>query len=279
MTFKDLCVGCMEKTSSMWPDKLYLELKYYLRMGKKLQLSNPQTFTQKLNWLKLYDRNPYYTKLVDKYEVKNIVAEKIGEEYVVPLYGVYDRFDDIDFNKLPDSFVLKTTHDSGGLVVVKDKSSFDVAAAKKKIEKSLKTNYWKYGREWPYKNVPHRIIAEEYIPSLGKEDSIEYKLTCMNGECRMVSICQGIPHVSWDTRWNDHFDRDWNRMDFVMEYRNTNKDYKKTPIIEKMMKLSEILAADLPTARVDFYVVDDKIYFGEITCKRPNLGPGRIWLR
>ena len=142
-------------------------------MGKKLTLTAPQTFNEKLQWLKLYDRKPIYTTMVDKYEAKKYVADIIGEEYIIPTLGVWDRFDDINFDELPDKFVLKCTHDSGGLVICKDKNTFDIAAAKAKIEKSLKTNYFYSGREWPYKNVERKIIAEKIKPKKGGMTAFE----------------------------------------------------------------------------------------------------------
>lgn len=148
------------------PDKMYLKICYKLATGKKLDLKNPQTFNEKLQWLKLYDRKPEYTRMVDKYEAKKYVAEKIGEEYIIPTLGVWDHFDEIDFDSLPDQFVLKCTHDSGGLVIVRDKAKLDKVAAKQKIEKSLKRNYYYSGREWPYKDVKPRIIAEKYMEDI-----------------------------------------------------------------------------------------------------------------
>ena len=141
------------------PDKVFLKMYYPVMMNEELDLKNPKTFNQKLQWLKLYDRKPEYTTMVDKYAVKEYVADKIGKEYIIPTLGVWDNFDDIDFDSLPNQFVLKCTHDSGGLVICRDKSKLDIPIAKKKINMSLKHDYFYNGREWPYKNVPHRIIA------------------------------------------------------------------------------------------------------------------------
>ncbi len=163
------------------PDEAYLRKAFKLRMGYELDLDAPKTFCEKLQWLKLYDRRPEYSTMVDKYEVKKYVAERIGEKYVIPLLGVWDRFEDIDFDALPDQFVLKCTHDSGGFVVCRDKSVFDKSDARKRLNKHLQTDYYLHGREWPYKNVKRRIIAEKYIDSLGKPESVEYKLTCFGG--------------------------------------------------------------------------------------------------
>ena len=144
-------------------DKAYIKLKYYLRMGKRLNLSNPETYNEKLQWLKLHDRNPLYTTLVDKYAVKEYIKNTIGEEYLIPTLGVWDKYEDIDFDKLPNQFVLKTTHDSGTYIICRDKQHFDKESAKELLVKRLKRNYYKEHREWPYKNVKPRIIAEKYM--------------------------------------------------------------------------------------------------------------------
>lgn len=207
------------------PDKQYLEKMWKIQMGYELNLENPQTFNEKLQWLKLYDQNPEYIAMVDKYEVKKYVTEKIGEKYIIPTLGVWEHFDDIKFNELPDQFVLKCTHDSGGLVIVKDKSILNIKAAKKKIEKSLKKNYYLNGREWPYKNVKPRIIAEKYITDVISEknlknheadqnksnnDFIEYKMFCFNGEPRLFMVCKGQAHGQGRT--NDFYDLDFNHI-------------------------------------------------------------------
>lgn len=152
------------------PDEQYLKLRYWAAFGRKLDLENPSRFTEKLQWLKLHDRKPEYSRMVDKYEAKQYVADKIGEEYIIPTLGVWDSFDEIDFESLPDKFVLKCTHDSGGLVICKDKKSLDKDKARTKIEKSLKNNYYLWGREWPYKNVKPRIIAEQFMVDSKTED-------------------------------------------------------------------------------------------------------------
>ena len=144
-------------------DETYLKIAYRVKMGKKLNLDPPVTFNEKLQWLKLHNQNPEYSKMVDKYEAKNWITEKIGDEFIIPTLGVWDTFDEIDFDKLPNQFVLKCTHDSGGLVICKDKRTLDKAKAKKKIEASLKRNYFLVGREYPYKAVKPRIIAEKYM--------------------------------------------------------------------------------------------------------------------
>ncbi|MBR5061524.1 MAG: glycosyl transferase, partial [Prevotella sp.] len=165
----------------MKDDRKYIEYIWKKKMNYPLNLDNPQTFNEKLQWIKLYDHNPLYTKMVDKYEAKEYVASIIGDEYIIKTLGVWDRFDDIDFSTLPKQFVLKCTHDSGGLVICKDKSKLDIQAAKKKIEKSLKKNYYYIAREWPYKNVKRRIIAEEYIEDEKTKELRDYKFFCFNG--------------------------------------------------------------------------------------------------
>ena len=157
-------------------DEKYLCIVYKIRTGKTLNLENPKTFNEKLQWLKLYDRKIEYTTMVDKYAVKQYVADKIGENHIIPTLGVWDKFEDIDFDKLPNNFVLKCTHDSGGLVICRDKSKLDMNAAKKKLNKSLKRNYFYAGREWPYKDVKPRIIAEKYLEEKGKTVPEDYKV-------------------------------------------------------------------------------------------------------
>ena len=186
VTFKDI-LDFMDSRGvfNLMPDELYLKFMFRLRMHRKLNLETPQCFNDKIQWTKLYDRRPEYTTYVDKYAAKKSVADIIGGQYIIPTIGVWDRFDDIDFEKLPNQFVLKCTHDSGGFVICKDKKTFDIEQAKKKINKCLKRNYYWMGREWPYKNVPHRIIAEQYMA----DDLRDYKLFCFNGVPRMTLVC------------------------------------------------------------------------------------------
>lgn len=246
------------------PDKAYLKLLYRGFFNKKLDLKNPRTFNEKLQWLKLYDRNPMYTKMVDKYEAKEYVSSKIGSEYVIPTLGVWDRFDDIDFDKLPDQFVLKCTHDSGGLVIVKDKSKFDKIAAKAKIEKCLKYDFYKYGREWPYKNVKHRIIAEKYMEDSGSLDLKDYKFFSFNGLCMAMFIATDRQNTDTETKF-DFFDANGNHLDLVNIHPNAEYTPKLPENFEKMKELAAVLSKDIPQLRVDFYEVNGDIYFGELT--------------
>lgn len=248
-------------------DEKYLKLKAKMTMrpGTELNLSKPKTFCEKLNWLKINDRRGEYTKLVDKYEAKKIAAERLGADRVVPLLGVWEHFDEIDFDKLPNQFVLKCTHDSGGLVIVKDKGKFDKNAAKAKLERILSANYYTESREWPYKNVRRRLIAEEYIPSLGHPDSIEYKVTCFNGKVAFVTRCRGIAHSSFDARFNDHFDRNFVRHEGYVNYKPSGDVIEKPEQWDDIIRFSELMAKDTYHVRVDFYAVDGKLIFGETT--------------
>ena len=240
------------------PDKAYLQIYYFLRFKKFINFKNPKTFNEKLNYLKLYDRNPLYTTLVDKYEVKNYVSKIIGDKYIIPTLGVWDKFDDIDFEKLPNQFVLKCTHDSEGLVIVKDKSKFNKEEAGKKIEEALKYNFYYIGREWPYKNVKPRIIAEKYMG----DNLNDYKFFCFNGEPKMMFIAsdRGIGKTKFD-----YYDLDFNHLDIVQHYPNSSEEIEKPKNFDKMIEFSRKLSKSMKHVRIDFYDVDGKLYFGEIT--------------
>lgn len=245
-------------------DETHLKIRFKLKMGRRLDLENPQTFNEKLQWLKLYDRKPIYTTMVDKYAVKQYVAEQIGEEYIIPTLGVWDRFEDINFDALPDQFVLKCTHDSGGLVICRDKSKLDMAAAKTKIEKFLKREYFWVHREWPYKNVKPRIIAEQYMSDNNSFELIDYKIHCFNGEPKFVLLCQNRFGASGLTE--DFYDVSWERLSVKRPAHPNAKVLVKRPEnLERMLRLSRELARNIPFARIDFYIVNSKIYFGEIT--------------
>ena len=244
-------------------DEKFLLKLYEMKMDKKLNLENPQSFNEKLQWLKLHDRNPEYTKMVDKYEVRKYISEKIGEEYLVPLLGVWDSFDEIDFDKLPNQFVLKCTHDSGGIVICKDKSKLDIAAAKKKISKCMKRNFYWQNREWPYKNVKPRIIAEKFMTDESGTELKDYKIMCFNGKFRCSFVCS--ERYSNDGLRVTFFDTDWNKMPFERHYPSSSKDIKKPVNYEKMIELAETLAEGIRFVRIDFYEIQGKIYFGEIT--------------
>ncbi len=246
-------------------DEAFLKLAFRIRMGKKLNLKNPQTFNEKLQWLKLYDRKPEYTRMVDKYEVKLYVAERIGEEYIIPTLGLWERFEGIDFDSLPDQFVLKCTHDSGGLVICRDKSKLNMEAAKKRINKSLKRNYFYCGtREWPYKDVVPRIIAEKYIENSQKADKNldVYKIFCFGGTPRII---QTIQNDKTKEETIDYFDVDWNLLEMRQNYPNSKVYLDRPTNLCQMLELASVLSQGHPFLRVDFYEVEGKLYFSELT--------------
>ena len=255
----------LKKVSKVLPDKVYISLKYRMRIGKFPNLKNPKTFNEKLQWLKLYNRKPEYTTMVDKYEVKKYVADLIGEEYIIPTLGVWDSFDDIDFDALPDQFVLKCTHDSGGLVICRDKSKLDKEAAKKKIEACLKTNYYWQGREWPYKNVKPRIIAEEYVAdpaNPGQSSLWVYKIMTFGGKPKIIQAIQG-DKTSSETI--DYFDTAWNLLEIRQNFPNSEQPLEKPQSLDRMLSLAEHMSGEQPFLRVDFYEVNGSPIFSEFT--------------
>ena len=244
------------------PDKMYLKLKYFVVFHKKLDLTNPKTFNEKINWLKLYDRKDVYTKMVDKYEAKHYISKIVGNDYIIPTLGVYDNFDDIDFDQLPNKFVLKCTHDCGGLVICKDKSSLNKEEARLKIEKSLKKNYYYDNREWPYKNVKPRIIAEKYMEDSQTEELRDYKFFCFNGEPMYMFIA--TDRNKHETKFN-FYDMEYNLLPIKQHYPNNFNNLPKPKTFDQMKNLAKKLSKGLPHIRVDFYEVDGKVYVGELT--------------
>lgn len=256
----------VKKLTRILPDKLYLKLMYKRHFHKKLNLKNPQTFNEKLQWLKLYDRKPIYTTMVDKYAVKKYVSDILGEEYIIPTLGVWDKFDDIDFDKLPNQFVLKTTHGSGGynVFICKEKQNFDIAKAKSLMEKSLKSDTFWYGREWPYKNVPKKIIAEKFMED-GSGSLVDYKFFCFNGEVKFLYISRGLDHH--DTAEISFFDLDGNETYFSRDdfKRITNFTLPENWEDLKMVASKLAKQVNVPFIRVDLYSINGKIYFSELT--------------
>lgn len=245
-------------------DKAYLKLRYNCIMGKKLNLDNPVTYNEKLQWLKLYDRKPEYAKMVDKYEAKKYVADIIGEEYIIPTLGVWDNVNDIDFDTLPNQFVLKCTHDSGGLVICKDKAELDIENAKNTLNHFLNRNFYNVHREWPYKDVKHRIIAEKYMEDESGKDLKDYKFFCFNGEPKLLYISEGLSDHS--TAKISFADMDYNIAEFKRnDFKPFNELPKKPINFEKMKELAKVLSKDRAFIRVDFYEINKKIFFGELT--------------
>ena len=211
------------RLSLLIPDTWYLSLKYYKNFGELPNLKYPKTFNEKLQWLKLHDRKPIYTTMVDKYEVKQYVANIIGEKYIIPTLGVWDRAEDINFDSLPNQFVLKATHDSGRVVICKDKTTLNRAEIIKEMRKSLQRNFYAVGREWPYKNVKRRIIAEKYMED-GEQELKDYKLMCFNGKVYCSFVCSERENRLKVT----FYDRDWKRLPFERHYPAAEKDRPKT---------------------------------------------------
>lgn len=246
-------------------DKTFLERAFRFNLGYELDLDNPKTLNEKLQWLKIYDRHPEYTRMVDKYESKKFVASIIGEEHIIPTLGVWDKFEDIDFSILPNQFVLKCTHDSGGLVICRDQSKLDKERAKRKIEKSLKTNYYWTGREWPYKDVKPRIIAETYMEQEDGSGLIDYKFFCFNSVPRLLYVSRGLEHHP--TAQIGFYDMNGNEMPF---HRSDYKPYHGAQMpnnFDEMKVIAQKLAeeVDCPFVRIDLYSINGKIYFSEIT--------------
>ena len=247
------------------PDREYLEKKFYAMLGYSLDLTNPQTFNEKLQWLKLYDRKPDYTMMVDKYKVREYIKEKLGEEYLIPLLGVWDNAEDINFDKLPNRFVLKCNHNSGlGMYICKDKSKLtekQIKVIRKNLTKGLQQDYYLTGREWPYKDVPRKIIAEKYM-----EDETgqlrDYKFYCFNGEPKIIMINSDREIEKTKA---DYFDMDFNWIDLKWGYEHALVKPSKPINFEKMKELAVVLSKNIPELRVDFYEVNNKIYFGELT--------------
>lgn len=263
MTLTKLLRGIWHRVGLIFGDEIYVRVEYFIVFGKRLRLKNPQTYSEKLQWLKLHEGDPIYTRMVDKAEAKKYVTEIIGEEYIIPTYGVWNHFDEIDFDKLPDQFVLKTTHDSGGVIICKDKKTLDKNAAKVKLEKSLKNDYYYTSKEWPYKNVVPRIIAEKYMEDESGE-LCDYKLFCFDGKMKALFIATDRFTLGEETKF-DFFDENFNHLPFTNGHPNATKPIKKPESFQQMKDLAEKLSQKIPHVRVDFYCTNGKIYFGELT--------------
>lgn len=246
-------------------DKLYLKMLYRLNIGKKLDFKIPKTFNEKLQWLKIHDRNPKYTQMVDKYEAKKYIENEIGKKHIIPTLGVWDNFDEIDFDSLPDQFVLKCTH-CGGVYICKDKTNFNKQEIGKKIKSSLKKNYFWHVREWPYKNVHPRIIAEEYIANDEQEHHdnslIVYKVFCFNGEPYLLQVIQNDKRKDETI---DYFDTEWNLLDLKQNFPNSKIHLKRPEQLLEMLELSKKLSQNIAFLRVDWYIKKGTLLFSEFT--------------
>lgn len=245
------------------PDREYLQRRFRAELGKSLDLDNPQTFNEKLQWLKLYNRKPEYTMMVDKYKVREYIAQELGEEYLIPLLGVWDDPDDIDFDALPDQFVLKCNHNSGlGMCICKEKSKLDIPKVKAELRKGLNQDYYLTGREWPYKNVPRKIIAEKYMVDASNCGELtDYKFFCFNGAPKFMYISND----NSENATTDFFDMEFNRLDMRMKDPNSNVIPPKPYLFNEMKAIAEKLSQGIPFVRVDLYVIGGNIYFGELT--------------
>jgi hypothetical protein len=252
---------CLSKWMS---DESFVKWEYFSGMRKFPNLTHPRTFNEKLQWLKLNDIHPEYSRMVDKAEAKEYVKEILGEDaerYIIPTLGIWNSFDEIDFDTLPNQFVLKTTHDSGGVAVVKDKTCMDLKAVRKKIERSMKNNFFYQHREYPYKNIKPRILAEKFMVDESGTELKDYKFFCFDGEPKMLFVATDRP---FDTRF-DFFDTDWNHLPFKQGHPLATKEIKKPVGFGKMLELSRQLSKGFPHVRVDLYDINGDIYFGELT--------------
>lgn len=255
----------IKKLLKWMPDKPYLWLYYVAKLKRNLNFRNPKSFNEKLQWLKVYDRKDIYTTMVDKFEAKEFVKERIGQEYIIPTLGIWERVEDIDFSSLPEKFVLKCTHDSGGLVVCRDKSKLDVAAAKKTLEKSLNTNFYYWTREWPYKNVKPRILAETYMEDPQQQNGlIDYKFYCFDGKPEFLYVSKGLEDHA--TASISFLNLDWSFAPFQRgDYKGFETLPEKPVGYEKMLEIATELSKGISFLRVDLYEIDGKIYFSEMT--------------
>lgn len=259
------CSLLLNRVGRFVSDENFVKWTYYLTFRKKLDLDNPKTFNEKLQWLKLNDQHEEYTQMVDKYEAKKYVANLIGEEYIIPTLGVYDSFDEIDFDKLPNQFVLKCTHNSGGIIICRDKATLDVPKARKQMKKWLKKNPFWTNREYPYKHVKPRIIAEQYMEQEDGESLRDYKVLCFNGKAKLIELHR-FRYTERQTQ--DFYDTEWNKTTISQGggfIDASDKLYPKPDNLDKMILLSEKLCADMIHCRADWYSIKGQLYFGEIT--------------
>ena len=259
------------------PEKTHLKIEYWLKVGKKLNLDNPQTFCEKIQWLKLYNRKPEYTMMVDKLAVKKYVADRIGDEYVIPVLGVWEKPEDIDFESLPERFVLKTSHGGGGggVIICKEKRTLDKQKVVDTMRRAMKQDIYKVNLEWPYKNVPKKIFAEQFIEDKFNVTGLpDYKWYCFGGEPK---FCQVIK----DRKTNetiDFFDTNWNHQEFIGLNPNVNhaKALPQRPVnLETQIQIARELSKNMPFSRIDLYAIGEKLYFGEITLY-PASGMGKF---
>lgn len=261
----ELLANILINLNFLFPDKLYLTLLFRFKMGYWIDWKNPKTFNEKLNWLKLYDRKPLYTKIVDKYLVKDYVKEIIGEEYIIPTLGVWDRPEDIDWESLPQKFVLKTTHGGGnaGVIICKDKSTIDVKTIKKQLFRAMRQNLYMTSREWPYKNIKRKVIAEAYLEDPVTEELRDYKFFCFNGEVKYLFVATG--RQKYEEPFFNFFDTNYQVLDIQQGHPVSAHTPSKPLCFDEMKMIACKLSEGFSEVRIDLYEVNGKIYFGEMT--------------
>lgn len=260
---RDYIAWQMRKHCQWMPDRPYLRLLFRVKTGHWPRLNNPQTFSEKLQWLKLHDRRPIYTTMVDKLRVKEYVANAIGAEYVIPTIASWSTVEEIDWESLPQRFVLKCTHDSGGLVICTDKDRLDKKAASEKLRQCLQNDFYKAAREWPYRDVERRIIAEEYVES-PDGDLKDYKFFCFDGEVKALFVATDRNTPGEETKF-DFFDAEFNHLPFTNGHPNAAQMPSKPQNFEEMKQLASRLSKGIPEVRIDLYEVGDRVLFGEMT--------------
>lgn len=250
------------KLTKFYSDEKYIRLKYRLRFRKEINLVNPKGFNEKLNWMKLNYRNPLFTMMADKYWVKQYVADKIGSEFVVPCYGCWKSVDDIDFESLPESFFLKSTHDSGGGILVDKAKGIDMKRIRERFNQRTlqKKNWYWFLREFPYKNIEPRIIAEKYLDEGTGHELHDYKFYCFNGEPAFMYVTNKADRI-----FENYYDLDFNPVDISHGFERHFPEFTKPKNFEKMIELARTLSSGMPFIRIDFFNVNDKLYFGEFT--------------
>lgn len=257
-----LLQACTRRGLLKWvSDENYAKFVYRHRFGKELNLDNPQTFNDKIQWLKLYHRKPEFSMMADKYRVRQFVAERIGEQHLVPLLGVWNDADDIDFDKLPQQFVLKCNHDQGSVIICQDKSSLNIPAVRKRLNKRLKHNHYCETREWPYKDIKPCIICEEYLSNHADTGLIDYKVMCFHGIPKLIQVHKG----RFNRHTQDFYDLQWNRLEIIQDLPISNEIMQKPVFLQEMLQFSEALSQGMPHIRIDWYYANERLYFSEAT--------------
>lgn len=249
------------KYFSSLSDSKYLSIIYRILVNEKLNLKNPKSYTEKLQWLKIYDHKRIYNTMVDKYEVRNYIKKTIGEEYLIPLIDVYDNVEDINWESLPKEFVLKATHTSGNVIICKDKNNLNKSETIKELNKWLKRDYYSYFREWPYKDLKPKIVCEKFLSEIG-DVPVDYKIMCFSGEPEIIQVHRG----RFEEHTIEYYDKYWNKLDIYSEgYKKCDYISEKPKELHKLLMIARKLSANLPQSRIDLYLVNGNVYFSEIT--------------